>query len=133
MGSSSSKAERRPILSEKSPDNDQIEDSGSDSGICSSESDTDGALGSGRSSFNWGWLVVFASFYCVAMVGGVGYITGGLMEILKVELSGNIASISLAGSVQVTKHRIGDDRVKSKDPMTMIDKCILFCLCLKLQ
>ena len=67
--------------------------------------------GIGKSWFNWGWLVVFASFYCVSIVGGVGYITGVLMEILKEDLSGNIASISLAGSVQVTN--IGGDRVKS--------------------
>ena len=65
------------------------------------ESDTDSEMGGIKTWFNWGWVVVLASFYCVAMVGGVGYITGVLMESLKTDLSGNIASISLAGSVQV--------------------------------
>ena len=45
----------------------------------------------------WGWLVVVASFYCVAVVGGVSNLTGVLMESLKNDLQGNVASISLTG------------------------------------
>ena len=45
MGSSSSKAERRQILSEKPLENDKFGDSGIDSVSCSSESDTDSDTG----------------------------------------------------------------------------------------
>ena len=54
-----------------------------------------------RTCIHWGWLVVLSSFYCVALVAGVGYITGILMDSLKTDLDGNIATISVTGSLQV--------------------------------
>ena len=50
---------------------------------------------------SWGWLLVLGSFYCVAIVGGVGYITGIIMESLIEDLSGDITLVSIAGSLQV--------------------------------
>ena len=95
----SSKNERRPLVSsEYNEDHDDI----TETEASTSESDTDSELGGIKTWFNWGWVVVLGSFYCVAMVGGVGYITGVLMESLKTDLSGDIASISLTGSVQVS-------------------------------
>ena len=72
-----------------------------DSETVSSTSESDDDEEGRKLHYNWGWIIVFASFYCVAVVGGVGYITGVLMESLERELSGNIATISLAGSIQV--------------------------------
>ena len=48
-------------------------------------------------SQSWGWVVVAASFYCVGVVGGVCNITGVLMDSLKHDFRGNVASISLTG------------------------------------
>ena len=48
-------------------------------------------------SQSWGWVVVTASFYCVGVVGGVCNITGVLMDSLKQDFRGNVASISLTG------------------------------------
>ena len=63
------------------------------------ENDDDGEItvrGS-QASQSWGWVVVVASFYCVGVVGGVCNITGVLMDSLKQDFRGNVASISLTG------------------------------------
>jgi len=46
-------------------------------------------------------VVVFASFYCIAILDGVGYTTGILLDSLLQDLGGGRAEISLAGSLQV--------------------------------
>ena len=51
----------------------------------------------------WGWVVVAASFYCVGVVGGVCNMTGVLMDSLKHDLSGDVAAISLTGSIRSSK------------------------------
>ena len=51
----------------------------------------------------WGWVVVAASFYCVGVVGGVCNMTGVLMDSLKHDLSGDVAAISLTGSMRSSK------------------------------
>ena len=52
---------------------------------------------------SWGWVVVAASFYCVGVVGGVCNMTGVLMDSLKHDLSGDVAAISLTGSIRSSK------------------------------
>ena len=52
---------------------------------------------------SWGWVVVAASFYCVGVVGGVCNMTGVLMDSLKHDLSGDVAAISLTGSMRSSK------------------------------
>ena len=54
-----------------------------------------------RPNEKWGWLVVLASFYCIAILDGVGYTTGILLDSLLQDLGGGRAKISLAGSLQV--------------------------------
>eukprot|EP00092_Neocalanus_flemingeri_P022081 GFUD01023950.1.p1 GENE.GFUD01023950.1~~GFUD01023950.1.p1 ORF type:complete len:442 (-),score=61.43 GFUD01023950.1:20-1345(-) len=49
----------------------------------------------------WGCLVVLASFYCIAILDGVGYTTGILLDSFLQELGGGRAEVSLAGSLQV--------------------------------
>lgn len=50
---------------------------------------------------SWGWVVVLASFYCIAILDGVGYTTGILLDALLQDLGGGRAEVSLAGSLQV--------------------------------
>ena len=50
---------------------------------------------------SWSWLVVLGSFYCVAIVGGFGYITGIIMESLIEDFSGDVTLVSIVGSLQV--------------------------------
>ena len=54
-----------------------------------------------KASETWGWLVVLASFYCIAILDGVGYTTGILLDALLKDLGGGRAEVSLAGSLQV--------------------------------
>ena len=49
----------------------------------------------------WGWVVVLASFCNVAMIDGVGYTTGILLDSLLEDLGGGRASIAVVGSLQV--------------------------------
>ena len=49
----------------------------------------------------WKWVVVLASFYCIAILDGVGYTTGILLDSLLQDLGGGRALMSLAGSLQV--------------------------------
>ncbi|XP_023341260.1 monocarboxylate transporter 13 [Eurytemora carolleeae] len=48
-----------------------------------------------------GWLVVFASFICIAVLDGVGYTTGLLLNSLLTDLGGSRAEVSITGSLQV--------------------------------
>ena len=99
---SSSRRERAPLLSSYQSYDERDHSSTEDSDLVVSTTETeteDEAVL--RSGHNWGWVIVMASFYCVAVVGGVGYITGVLMDTLETDLQGNTASISLAGSIQV--------------------------------
>jgi len=48
-----------------------------------------------------GWMVVLASFLCVAIVDGVGYTTGLMLESLKSELGGSRGAVAVVGSLQV--------------------------------
>jgi len=48
-----------------------------------------------------GWLVVLASFLCVAIVDGVGYTTGLMLESLKSDLGGSRGAVAVVGSLQV--------------------------------
>ena len=101
---SSSSRERPPLMSSYQNYNEQDDSStrDSDSDILVSTTETESEDEAGlMSGYNWGWVIVMASFYCVAIVGGVGYITGVLMESLETELQANTATISLAGSIQV--------------------------------
>ena len=50
----------------------------------------------------WGWVVVTASFYCIAILDGVGYTTGVMLDSLLRDLGGGRGEISLVGSIQVT-------------------------------
>jgi MFS family permease len=51
---------------------------------------------------NWrGWVVVLASFLCVAIVDGVGYTTGLMLEALRAELGGSRSAVAVVGSLQV--------------------------------
>ena len=54
-----------------------------------------------RPSEAWGWLVVAASFYCIAILDGIGYTTGILLDAFLKDLGGGRAEMSLAGSLQV--------------------------------
>ena len=49
----------------------------------------------------WRWVVVLSSFYCIAILDGVGYTTGILLDSLLQDLGGGRALMSLAGSLQV--------------------------------
>jgi len=49
----------------------------------------------------WGWVVVAASFYCIAILDGVGYTTGILLDSFLQDLGGGRAEVSLAGSLQI--------------------------------
>ena len=49
----------------------------------------------------WGWVVVMSSFYCIAILDGVGYTTGVMLDSLLSDLGGGRAQISLVGSLQV--------------------------------
>ena len=49
----------------------------------------------------WGWVVVISSFYCIAILDGVGYTTGVMLDSLLSDLGGDRARISLVGSLQV--------------------------------
>ena len=49
----------------------------------------------------WRWVVVLSSFYCIAVLDGVGYTTGILLDSLLQDLGGGRASLSLAASLQV--------------------------------
>ena len=46
-------------------------------------------------------LAYSASFYCIAILDGVGYTTGILLDALLQDLGGGCAEASLAGSLQV--------------------------------
>lgn len=48
-----------------------------------------------------GWVVVLASFLCIAILDGVGYTTGLLLNSLLQDLGGSRAEVSVAGSLQV--------------------------------
>ena len=50
----------------------------------------------------WGWVVVMSSFYCIAVLDGVGYTTGVMLDSLRKDLGGGRGQISLVGSLQVT-------------------------------
>ena len=50
----------------------------------------------------WGWLVVSSSFYCIAILDGVGYTTGVMLDSLLRDLGGGRGEVSLVGSIQVT-------------------------------
>ena len=54
-----------------------------------------------KANESWGWVVVLASFYCIAILDGVGYTTGILLDALLQDLGGGRAEVSLAGSLQV--------------------------------
>ena len=49
----------------------------------------------------WRWVVVLSSFYCIAVLDGVGYTTGILLDSLLKDLGGGRAELSLAASLQV--------------------------------
>ena len=49
-----------------------------------------------------GWLVVSCSFYCIAVLDGVGYTTGVMLDSLLRDLGGGRGKVSLVGSIQVT-------------------------------
>ena len=49
----------------------------------------------------WGWLVVCSSFYCIAVLDGVGYTTGVMLDSLLRDLGGGRGKVSLVGSIQV--------------------------------
>lgn len=49
----------------------------------------------------WGWLVVASSFYCIAVLDGVGYTTGVMLDTLSRDLGGGRGEVSLVGSIQV--------------------------------
>ena len=46
-------------------------------------------------------MVVMSAFYCIAVLDGVGYTTGIMLDTLLHDLGGTTAQISLVGSVQV--------------------------------
>ena len=50
----------------------------------------------------WGWVVVTASFYCIAVLDGVGYTTGVMLDSLLRDLGGGRGEVSLVGSIQVS-------------------------------
>ena len=50
----------------------------------------------------WGWVVVTASFYCIAVLDGVGYTTGVMLDSLLRDLGGGRGEVSLVGSMQVS-------------------------------
>ena len=49
----------------------------------------------------WGWLVVLASFLNIAIIDGVGYTAGILLDSLLEELGGGRGGVAVAGSLQV--------------------------------
>ena len=92
----SSRNERTPLLTPSIPSEDDVTESGYET---QTEPETDQE--EENQDNNWGWVVVLGSFYCVAIVGGVGYITGIIMDSLIQDLSSDITSVSLVGSLQV--------------------------------
>ena len=81
-------------------DVDNTNDNDEGSPVTPSSRDASEERGDGSS---WGWVVVAASFYCVGVVGGVCNMTGVLMDSLKHDLSGDVAAISLTGSMRSSK------------------------------
>ena len=49
----------------------------------------------------WGWVVVFASFFCVFILDGIGYSFGVFFEPLLVDMVEGRGVLSMAGSLQV--------------------------------
>ena len=49
----------------------------------------------------WGWVVVVASFLNIAIIDGVGYSAGILLDSLLAELGGGRGGVAVAGSLQV--------------------------------
>ena len=49
----------------------------------------------------WGWVVVFASFFCVFILDGIGYSFGVFLEPLLVDMVEGRGVLSMAGSLQV--------------------------------
>ena len=49
----------------------------------------------------WGWVVVMSSFYCIAVLDGVGYTTGVMLDSLLQDLGGGRGQMALVGSLQV--------------------------------
>jgi len=49
----------------------------------------------------WGWVVVVASFLNIAIIDGVGYTAGILLDSLLAELGGGRGGVAVAGSLQV--------------------------------
>ena len=49
----------------------------------------------------WGWVVVAASFFNIAVIDGVGYTAGILLDSLLQELGGGRGGVAVAGSLQV--------------------------------
>jgi len=54
-----------------------------------------------------GWTVVVASFFCIAILDGVGYTTGLLLNSLIVDLGAGRAEVSVLGSLQVGVYSLG--------------------------
>ena len=88
--------ERTPLQSGRLTSEDDVTESGYDT---HTESETEQE--EENQDNNWGWFVVLGSFYCVAIVGGISYLTGIIMQSLITDLSGDITSVSLVGSLQV--------------------------------
>ena len=49
----------------------------------------------------WCWIVVLASFFNIAVIDGVGYTTGLLLDSLLADLGGGRGGVAVAGSLQV--------------------------------
>ena len=90
--------ERTPLQSGRIPPEDYITESGYDT-----HTESENEQEEENQDNNWGWFVVLGSFYCVAIVGGVSYITGIIMQRLIMDLSSDITSVSLVGSLEVRK------------------------------
>ena len=60
---------------------------------------TDNSFAKKKTWKAWGWLVVAASFYCIAILDDVGYTTEILLDALLKDLGGGRAEMSLANSL----------------------------------
>ena len=65
------------------------------------ESESESARGGNIQIKYWCWVVVAASFFNIAVIDGVGYTTGILLDSLLEELGGGRGAIAVIGSLQV--------------------------------